>query len=117
MGSLTPGDLTLALPGGDHRAVEILDTLFVDVARGMSCSTCKLPQLAVFACAVIVLQAIQAQLDNLAAGLFKASSGVQTVMESIQKGFPGPMLQSTLDGIKQQVSKRHQMTSPVQGSP
>ena len=48
-------------------------------------------------------QAIQAQLNNLAAGLSQASSGVQTVVESIQQGFPGPMLQSTLDGIRQQV--------------
>jgi hypothetical protein len=52
------------------------------------------------------LQAIQAQLNNLAAGLFRASSGVQTVLSAIQEGFPGPMLQSTLDGIRQQVRMR-----------
>jgi len=49
------------------------------------------------------LQAIQAQLGRMATNLMAASQGVNGVMQQINDGFPGPMLNSTLDGIRQQV--------------
>jgi hypothetical protein len=39
----------------------------------------------------------------MASSLLDASSGVSRVMSAVNEGFPGPMLNSTLDGIRQQV--------------
>lgn len=51
----------------------------------------------------MVLQAIQQELDRLAVNLMKASKTVNGVMKQVNDNFPGPMLNSTLEGIKQQV--------------
>lgn len=57
-------------------------------------------------CCVVVLhqQAIGRQLANMANNLQTASQGVSQVMQSLSNGFPGPMLNSTLASIRQQVS-------------
>jgi hypothetical protein len=49
-------------------------------------------------------QAIGAQLGNMASNLQSASQGVSQVLQSMANGFPGPMLNSTLASIRQQVS-------------
>jgi hypothetical protein len=49
------------------------------------------------------IQAIAGELDRMASSLLDASSGVSRVMSAVNEGFPGPMLNSTLDGIRQQV--------------
>jgi hypothetical protein len=43
------------------------------------------------------------QLKNLAVGLNGAASGMSTVIDGIVKGFPGPLLNSTLAVIERQV--------------
>jgi hypothetical protein len=43
------------------------------------------------------------QLKNLAEGLNGAASGMSTVIDGIVKGFPGPLLNSTLAVIERQV--------------
>lgn len=57
-------------------------------------------------CCVVLLhqQAIGAQLARMATNLQAASQGVSQVLQSISNGFPGPMLNSTLASIRQQVS-------------
>jgi hypothetical protein len=39
----------------------------------------------------------------MASNLVDASAGVSRVLSAVNQGFPGPMLTSTLDGIRQQV--------------
>jgi hypothetical protein len=43
------------------------------------------------------------QLKNLAEGLNSAASGMSSVIDGIVKGFPGPLLNSTLAVIERQV--------------
>jgi hypothetical protein len=47
--------------------------------------------------------ALRDQLKNLAEGLNGAASGMSTVIDGIVKGFPGPLLNSTLAVIERQV--------------
>jgi hypothetical protein len=50
--------------------------------------------------------ALKNQLKNLAEGLNGAASGMSTVIDGIVKGFPGPLLNSTLAVIERQVRAR-----------
>lgn len=49
------------------------------------------------------MQALQEQLGRLADGLEGAQASVSDAFAGIASQFPGPALNSTLDGIRQQV--------------
>ncbi|WIA10944.1 hypothetical protein OEZ85_011107 [Tetradesmus obliquus] len=49
--------------------------------------------------------ALRDQLENLAEGLNGAASGMSTVIDGIVKGFPGPLLNSTLAVIERQTNQ------------